>query len=287
MHVGGRRRGKGPRLLYWFRTPPGIRVGRAPIDEAAIRLLEQHNPDVQFDWTRILKDPPVTDTPVRRDGREGRDRRERDRPPRSGSASQQTRSAQSPAPPKVQPPVAAVGPVELVELVERAEVLDPVEPLESFEPLEPLERLESVEAVEPAELPESGEPFEAEPRELVEPGPRGPFEPEPLERLEPVEPLEPFEPTEADRSSASFARLGAEGLVRLRARYAEVMARIAERPLDDEAREELKQRAERLNPDAWVTADEVSAALEQYETVFEGLRAVVGRHPRRRRRSRK
>jgi hypothetical protein len=28
----------------------------------------------------------------------------------------------------------------------------------------------------------------------------------------------------------------------------------------------------------------VSAALEQYETVFEGLRSVVGRHPRRRRR---
>jgi hypothetical protein len=36
-----------------------------------------------------------------------------------------------------------------------------------------------------------------------------------------------------------------------------------------------------------VTADEVTAALEQYETVFEGLRAVVGRYPRRRRRSRK
>ena len=72
--------------------------------------------------------------------------------------------------------------------------------------------------------------------------------------------------------------------MRLRARYAEVMARIAERPLEEEAREELKQRAERLNPDAWVTADEVSAALEQYETVFEGLRAVVGRHSRRRRR---
>jgi len=75
--------------------------------------------------------------------------------------------------------------------------------------------------------------------------------------------------------------------VRLRARYAEVMARIAERPLPEEAREELKQRAERLNPDAWVTADEVAAALEQYETVFEGLRGLVGRHPRRRRRGRR
>ena len=76
-------------------------------------------------------------------------------------------------------------------------------------------------------------------------------------------------------------------MVRLRARYAEVMARIAERPLEEDAREELKLQAERLNPDAWVTADEVTAALEQYETVFEGLRGVVGRHPRRRRRGRR
>jgi hypothetical protein len=65
------------------------------------------------------------------------------------------------------------------------------------------------------------------------------------------------------------------------------MARIAERPLEDEVREELKVRAERLNPDGWVTPDEVTQALEQYETVFEGLRGVVGRHPRGRRRGRR
>jgi len=81
-----------------------------------------------------------------------------------------------------------------------------------------------------------------------------------------------------------YARLGSEGLARLRARYAEVLARIDERPMDEAAREQLKDKAERLNPDAWVTADEVSAALEQYETVFEELRAVVGHHARRRRR---
>lgn len=101
--------------------------------------------------------------------------------------------------------------------------------------------------------------------------------------MEVVETAQSFEARPEDVGSASHQRLGAEGLVRLRARYAEVMARIAERPLEEEAREELKQRAERLNPDAWVTADEVTAALEQYETVFEGLRGVVGRHPRRRR----
>ena len=104
---------------------------------------------------------------------------------------------------------------------------------------------------------------------------------------ETTEPAPIFETRPEDAGSASYQRLGAEGLVRLRARYAEVMARIAERPLEEEAREELKQRAERLNPDAWVTADEVAAALEQYETVFEGLRGIVGRHPRGRRRGRR
>jgi hypothetical protein len=251
VHVGGRRRGKGQRVLYWFRTPPGVRVGRAPIDEAAIRLLEQHNPDVEFDWTRILKDPPAGDAPARRDGRDGRGGREgRDRRDRS---SQRSHGSNAPIPGRrsQEPPV---GP----EPAPPARI-EPVEPVEFVQLVEPVQLVDLAETAVPAEPRDAGEPADAR------------------------EPVPSLEPTEADRTSASFARLGAEGLVRLRARYAEVMARIAERPLDEEAREELKQRAERLNPDAWVTADEVSAALEQYETVFEGLRAVVGRHPRRRR----
>ena len=32
-----------------------MKVGRAPLDEDAIRLIEEHNPDLEFDWTRILK----------------------------------------------------------------------------------------------------------------------------------------------------------------------------------------------------------------------------------------
>jgi hypothetical protein len=262
MHVGGRRRGKGQRLLYWFRTPPGVRVGRAPIDEAAIRLLEQHNPDVQFDWTRILKDPPLTDAPPRREGREGRDGRDRDRKDRDRFSQRPrpatpppTRSSRVSAPPTAAEAAEAAGSGDTPEPVEQAEAVELAEPLEVVEPISSVEPLERVEPLEPFET---------------------------IETIEPVE-TRPFEPTDEDRASASFARLGAEGLGRLRARYAEVMARIAERPLDENAREELKQRAERLNPDAWVTADEVSAALEQYEAIFEGLRAVVGRYPRRRR----
>ena len=32
-----------------------MRIGRSALDEEAIRLIEEHNPDVEFDWTRILK----------------------------------------------------------------------------------------------------------------------------------------------------------------------------------------------------------------------------------------
>jgi hypothetical protein len=84
--------------------------------------------------------------------------------------------------------------------------------------------------------------------------------------------------------TAAHARLGTEGIVRLRGRYAEVLARIDERIPDAVRREELKLRAERLNPDSWVTGDEVRLGLEQYESVFESLRAVVGRRRKRRRR---
>src|SRR6476469_9125697 len=52
------RRGKvRTRVLYWFRTPPNVRVGREPFDEAVRRQLEAQNPDVTFDWPRILEAP--------------------------------------------------------------------------------------------------------------------------------------------------------------------------------------------------------------------------------------
>ena len=41
-------------------------VGRAALDEDAIRLIEQHNPDLEFDWTRILKGQGSEAVPERR-----------------------------------------------------------------------------------------------------------------------------------------------------------------------------------------------------------------------------
>lgn len=52
------RRGKvRQRVLYWFRSPPGVRVGREPFDEGVRRALEAQNPGVTFDWRSILEAP--------------------------------------------------------------------------------------------------------------------------------------------------------------------------------------------------------------------------------------
>lgn len=58
VHTTTNRRGKvRPRVLYWFRTPPDIKVGRQPFDPAVRRALEAQNPDIAFDWRAIVETP--------------------------------------------------------------------------------------------------------------------------------------------------------------------------------------------------------------------------------------
>jgi hypothetical protein len=53
------RRGKPgrTRVLYWYRTPPGVRIGRKPFDDEMQRSLEQQYPGVTFDWETIINTP--------------------------------------------------------------------------------------------------------------------------------------------------------------------------------------------------------------------------------------
>jgi len=52
------RKGKSrPRILYWYRTPPNVKVGRPPFDDAMRRAIEAQYPDVTFDWTKIVEAP--------------------------------------------------------------------------------------------------------------------------------------------------------------------------------------------------------------------------------------
>ena len=46
-----------PRPATWFRTPPGIRVGREPFDEPARRQIEAQSPGISFDWNAIASTP--------------------------------------------------------------------------------------------------------------------------------------------------------------------------------------------------------------------------------------
>ena len=70
------------RVLYWFRTPPDIGVGRPALDAAAMRDIEASNPDLTFDWDEIMKAEPLApparpagERPPGRPRRRGRDGR--------------------------------------------------------------------------------------------------------------------------------------------------------------------------------------------------------------------
>jgi hypothetical protein len=221
-----------PRILYWFRTPPHVRVGRAAIDEEAIRLLEETHPDVSFEWSRMLKAqpppaPPADEFPRRK----GKQRRPDEKKPQ--------RPQPEPEP----------------------------EPDELQEQLQAVEAVEAVEAAEPAEVLEA--PYMAD---------------------VPAGILEPADATEVAERREPAGLLDSEVMERLRTRYAELLARISQRIADPVQRDVLRQEAERLNPEMWVTPEEARNGLEHFEQWFEGIRsqlpAAAGHRRRRRRRGR-
>ena len=213
-----RRQGRSrQRILYWFRTPPGVKVGRPALDEDAIRWIEEHNPDIEFDWQKILEaQPPGAAPPEESRNRRGR----RDAPERRKPAA-------------AQPPP--------VSLQETSAVPD----------MTPVERIEEAEA-------------EAALEQLIHPDAE-----------------EDVEPPEMPVGLA----LNPEQLIRLRARYAEIQARITERGGEPERVEALRLQAESLNPDTWVTSEEVRRGIEEFEPKLREIRAALGL--RRRRRSRR
>jgi hypothetical protein len=95
----------------------------------------------------------------------------------------------------------------------------------------------------------------------------------------------PVEPVASapDETGPAHARLGSEGMARLRARHADVLASIDRRTQDEHRRQQLYEQAARLNPDNWSTDADVVRALEDYETVLASLRDAVGRRRRRKR----
>jgi hypothetical protein len=192
-------------VLYWYRTAPAVRVGRPPLDEDAIRTIEEQHPDIEFDWSHILEVGAAAAIEV-----------ERELPRRRRAA--RARMAAAPE----QPPEA------------ESAVMDVDGDL--------------------AGPPEADEAV----REMEEAGPPQPGRSRPHDLLEEL--------------------VGREIATRLHARYAELSARISTLDVDEATKEAWRVRAEPLNPDTWVTADEVLAGIERADALFDNLRRELPTH---------
>jgi hypothetical protein len=208
------RPGDQPRVLYWYRTAPGVRVGRPPLDEDAIRTIEEQHPEIEFDWPHILEvgaitQPEEEDRPLRQKRRGGREQ--------ASGMRDQAASRDQP------------GARDQADTRERAEQTEPV-------PL--VEDVNDEEAVD--EEPQG------------EPPPRAH---DLLEEL-----------------------VGREIATRLHARYAEITARVHRIPIDHPQRGAWQARAEALNPDNWVTPDEVLDGVQRADALFDSLRRELLAH---------
>lgn len=214
------RPGDRPRLLYWYRTAPGIGLGRAPLDEDAIRTIEEQHPDIDFDWPAILAlsevMTPEEEAPPRPPQQQrGKEKKRRE----SDFARQPQRELRRDD--RAERPFGAVGLSE-PDAVERPNAVPDAEP-----------DIEPVEAAEP-ELP---------PRTTT----RGL-----LEEL-----------------------VGREIATRLRARYSEILARIHEQAVDAAVRDAWLKRAERLNPDLWLTPDAILDGVRNADAQLDALRSEL------------
>lgn len=50
------------RILYVFRTPGGVRVGREPLEPDVLRQIESEYPDIDFDWQVVVENQQVVES---------------------------------------------------------------------------------------------------------------------------------------------------------------------------------------------------------------------------------
>jgi hypothetical protein len=219
------RPGDRPRLLYWYRTAPGIVLGRPPLDEDAIRTIEEQHPDIDFDWPAILAlaevmtpedeaAPPSARKPKK--GREMREPRDPREPRRGRDGGRHAASPDTTAhPTSVEPAGPQAGRTS-------GTVGEPLEPLEPLEPVE----LEVEESVSPR-------------NRLVE--------------------------------ELAGREIGA----RLRARHADIIARIEDADIDGGVKDALFKQAEAIDPETWMTPEQVLEGVRSADASYEKLRAAL------------
>jgi hypothetical protein len=50
------------RILYMFRTPGGVRVGREALEADVLKQIESQHPDIEFDWSAVFHNQQVIET---------------------------------------------------------------------------------------------------------------------------------------------------------------------------------------------------------------------------------
>jgi hypothetical protein len=116
------------RILYVFRTPGGVRVGRTALEPDVLRTLQAEYPDIDFDWKSVLDNqqviesaPPERRPRKRRDGAPSRAAA----PARAGApapaapaaaATASPATAESPQPPRPRIPSAVEGANEVEKI---------------------------------------------------------------------------------------------------------------------------------------------------------------------------
>ena len=199
-------------MLYWYRTAPGVALGRAPLDEEAIRTIEEQHPNIDFDWPAILA---LGEVMIHEEEAPARPQKQQQRP------KDRRRDQREPRPqPQVQE-------IESAPAGEADEAI--VE--EAPEPLNPLETIEDVREPEPEQPP-------------------------------------PHQSTHGLLDEL----VGREIATRLRARHSEIVARIHQKDAEPAARAEWLRQAEALDPDLWVTPEQILEGVRSADSLFEKLR---------------
>jgi hypothetical protein len=251
--------GERPRVLYWYRSAPGVRVGRPALDEDAIRAIEEQHPDIEFDWAQILEvgAAMAADIEHRDDRSLGRGPSRGSRPvdgergPQRGGRGDPERGRRKPSRSREQP--AASG-----QTAEASAIASPMSNLAAAEALvtsAPFVESQSVAPLDPG--PEATSRVAAEPA---------------AERH--VSPMRDAPPQSSDVLSELVGR---EIATRLRTRYASIAAGIEESVADAAVRDAWRARAAALNPDSWLTADLILRGIQQADRLFEELRRELAK----------
>ena len=217
-------------MLYWSRTPPNAGVGRAPLDEDAIRVLEENNPDLVFEWDKLLAARASAKADQIQSASRPRGGRKRGRPAsdKAGKRPQEKRraarsggrdgpEAADRADPPVVSEVAEASPVDSDSI--------------AAEPGSPAAVVRSPDQEE-ADTQVSGDRVSG----------RG------------------------DIQHPVVTLMGDDVLARLRQRYAELQARLDDLPSDAADRESICARAEALDPDSWSGLEAALTGIERFES---------------------